>query len=837
MLSGARKRSAWSRNFKTGSRRNVALSILGQAPFRMSFICFFMAFLLSRGSLLGFIWPFGLAYYAVAVAYWPHFALISTLGVFLGKLSLGSMTNALGALPQLFLIWFAMTRALPDKRGSRLIPLVVMLIGSAAGTLMHAFMGTLDVGLIPTLFESFIAACLSFPLSFFVPKIPSLGYAQGLGWHEKIGMTVLATGMIIGMGTLTLWGISLAGVTAGAVVILGSAKGGVGGGTISGVIMGTALSLSNAVPFPLTSAFAVGGLISGIFSSYGKLIMVLAFFLGAGIFSHQVPNATAVLPFIWGLAISSILFVVTPKRWLWLIPGFEKELSPRRSADVSIYRDNRSITIASRKLDQVKSIFDELARDLAAVPDLSGISDRALLVSLLNDISRLACHRCGAYLTCWRDNFHRTYRNLVDLLALAELKGVLSPMDARESTGSWCHQSDRISQAVASCLESWRMKMRSRGFQQERKIISLQLKGISEIMQGLVSELETAAYFDAARESALRKELKGVGLPVRAISVTRHFGRYFEIVVNMDKCGGVAECRRALLPVLKNILGEDLSVSQTSCGWASGRPSCELRIIPSVRLKVQAIQVRQPKPGSSVCGDTSYIAELPDGRVLMIISDGMGSGQDAAIQSRAAVTMLRRLIEAGFGHEFAAKTTNSLLLLRSPGETFATVDLAVIDLYTGEAEFIKIGSCPSYIRRRRGVDVIKSQSLPAGVLNSVDVEKSATRLRPGDLLIMASDGIGDPRILGSDREGTIARILRKVPPDDPHATARALMDKLSKGRERGFTDDITLIVAKISLRSERQRPSSGKNELRVAGSENQPHDTPFESYSQVGWFA
>jgi stage II sporulation protein E len=69
--------------------------------------------------------------------------------------------------------------------------------------------------------------------------------------------------------------------------------------------------------------------------------------------------------------------------------------------------------------------------------------------------------------------------------------------------------------------------------------------------------------------------------------------------------------------------------------------------------------------------------------------------------------MLERLLEAGFDDEFAVKTANLILLLRSPGESFATLDVATMDMVTGEVQFIKAGSPPSFIKRGRQVKVIR----------------------------------------------------------------------------------------------------------------------------------
>ncbi len=124
-----------------------------------------------------------------------------------------------------------------------------------------------------------------------------------------------------------------------------------------------------------------------------------------------------------------------------------------------------------------------------------------------------------------------------------------------------------------------------------------------------------------------------------------------------------------------------------------------------------------------------------------MISDGMGDGPLARQESRTAVTLLEQMLRAGFDKDVTVHTINAVLALRSQGEAFATVDMALLDLYTGQAELIKIGASASYHRRGDKVDVIRATTLPAGILANIEVDTQKLALTSGDILVMLSDGV------------------------------------------------------------------------------------------------
>lgn len=206
-------------------------------------------------------------------------------------------------------------------------------------------------------------------------------------------------------------------------------------------------------------------------------------------------------------------------------------------------------------------------------------------------------------------------------------------------------------------------------------------------------------------------------------------------------------------------------------------------------------QSQLAKDGKSVCGDTGGSILLDDGRQLLMISDGMGSGEEAAAESSAAISLISRLLEAGFSQETAINMLNSVLSLRGNAEQFVTMDICVLDLYDGKVNFIKTGGSASYIKRGGTVKVINGSSLPVGILSSIEQETIHEQVFPGDMIILASDGLLD---MDSQEEGQwLSRVISQAVVNNPQSMAEYLLDKVISISSGKIKDDITVMVAQM----------------------------------------
>ncbi|MDA8213268.1 MAG: SpoIIE family protein phosphatase [Clostridia bacterium] len=219
---------------------------------------------------------------------------------------------------------------------------------------------------------------------------------------------------------------------------------------------------------------------------------------------------------------------------------------------------------------------------------------------------------------------------------------------------------------------------------------------------------------------------------------------------------------------------------------------------PELPLGVELGIARVAKDGAMISGDSQAAFFLRKGKYVVALSDGMGAGPEAAEESRATVSLLTRLLETGFQEDLAVKTVNSALMLRAQEDSFATLDLTVIDLHHGDTDFIKIGAAASFIKRGENIGIIKSTSLPIGILQQMEADVIRQELQPGDIIVMMTDGLLESAEDRVDKEQWIVDVLAGCRTGDPQNLADYLLNRGRQNAGNSVPDDMSVIVIKIT---------------------------------------
>lgn len=203
------------------------------------------------------------------------------------------------------------------------------------------------------------------------------------------------------------------------------------------------------------------------------------------------------------------------------------------------------------------------------------------------------------------------------------------------------------------------------------------------------------------------------------------------------------------------------------------------------------------KNGSTISGDNFIHEKLHDGKYMFAISDGMGSGEKANKSSKTVINMLSRLLTTGFDKEVSIGLINSSVNLNSNSETYATLDISILDLKNGNAEFVKNGACPTFIKNGKQVEVIKSVSLPAGILDNIDLVVYEKELHDKDFIVMCSDGILESNKELANKEIWIKELLEGIETDDVQKISDIIMQEALDNNAGIAKDDMTVLVARI----------------------------------------
>lgn len=308
--------------------------------------------------------------------------------------------------------------------------------------------------------------------------------------------------------------------------------------------------------------------------------------------------------------------------------------------------------------------------------------------------------------------------------------------------------------------------------------------------------------FGLFEEVERRKNLKAADLPVEW---RRHCGRIKEMLIGVQFIieqeqnheawrKRLALNQEALSNQFKNVsqvIGQFAKELHVRHNWEEDKSSGLARR----RRNFLDVGVASfSKKGNGISGDNyASLAYAPNAHAF-ILCDGMGVGEGAAKLSATALTHLEQLLSTGFEPEGALQALNSILVLRSPEESFVTVDMAVLDLDSDLVKLIKAGASPSYLKQDDHIETLSSSGLPVGILNQIELKVLEVNMGVGDVLIMVTDGIDDTL-----KDGT--EWLKYFLEDLAFKESQELADEIAKearrlSHDQMYDDGVVLVIKK-----------------------------------------
>lgn len=515
------------------------------------------------------------------------------------------------------------------------------------------------------------------------------------------------------------------------------------------------------------------GALAGAFSPFSRYGSALAMFFGVTLISLWTLGMEKTLPYSVCALTAAVVFCAVPEqvRTLLSIP-----------ADAA--REDEARALARQK--------DDLRRDMRALSDVfadlaaSYVHSGPAMPSESEMVAHLRerlCENCPSYSSCWSGGNGTAYRLLCQLLGLA-FSGA-TPGEETElpaEIGRQCRRAAQISRRVGALLSSFEMRRRTE-IKRARltALMSAQFEQARALLQRAGELIGTGGQIDPALAMIGRSALEKEGL--RAEYVYAIGGQTPEI------CARLAYMRNsdAALRRAAHSIGTETGTHYT---YTAG-PQNEVHFTPQPRWQIKTGW--RSVPGHKDCpnGDSRIATRLADGRLLLALSDGMGSGTRAGQESAETLRLITRFLRSGMEPCAAIDAINELMLLRSGEDMFSTVDLCLVDSSGSSAEFIKLGACRSYLMRAGAIVRLEGGRLPLGILEEVRPVRRSVPLSKGDLLVMATDGFES----GDDDEW-IVQILRTVSAQPPQTICDTLMHA-ALSRPRAHIDDTTVLVFRV----------------------------------------
>lgn len=771
-------------------------NILGTLFDKKNAIMLSVAFLLGNAKLMGDIMPFGMAFYASALGFESNRILLA-LAAIMGMIAGGGRSQVFVATAAILISTAINLPFKGNKSKMNLRYAVTAFISVLIPELLIVYLqGFLLYDLLKAILHCFIVFTSVFIFSHAFTLLDDTRKNRLFTNEEVISIAITASLALSSVLNLYIFGFNLKNVICIFIVLIFSYKSGPGVGAAVGVTVGLIVSMSGKVTPLVIGSYAFCGLLAGVFRSLGKVGSSLGFIMGNALLTLYLNGSTEVIIYLKEILLAMAIFILVPEK---LVSGFTNALV----RDIGAGADKRSYSqrikdITVEKLNKFSNAFRELSKTFSEISETKVVADKQDISGLFDRVAESVCKDCSLCLYCWDRNFYNTYQVMFKIIERLDAKGRIEENDIPDYFLDKCERIYDFVKAVNSAYEVFKVDMVwKKKIGESRELISQQLEGLSKVISSLSSEINADISFKAELEDLILFELKNAGLKAKdAIVFENKWGKY-EISIYHKACGGKRECVSSIEKLVSGAVGRKMVKEDFGCCQKTKGNICILKLVEEEAFKVTTGVAKICKYDGLVSGDNHTFLNTGEGKYIVALSDGMGSGQKAAIQSRATMNLLEQFIQSGFDKDTTVKLINSVLVLKSNEDSFSTIDMSVIDLYSGEVEFVKIGAVPTYIKSDERVECVKSASLPVGILSNVELELAHKKVQDGDFIIMMSDGVLDSFYAQGGGEEFLRAYIAGIKSLNPQEIADSILDRAYQNYEGKPADDMMVLVAKI----------------------------------------
>lgn len=743
---------------------------------------FVSGILISRGSVLGSYYPFGISLSASVPGAVITPAVIGTLLGYLFPLRLAVSVRYISTVIAVAAIRWALSDLNKIKKHALYTPSIVFISVFVTGFAINSAEGldARDVSL--SVLEAVVAAVAAY---FFDKSFRILSERKNYALNSKEFMCLsLSFSMVsLSLSGLCVGGISIGRILATVMILISSYIMGITGGAISGISCGVIFSLPSFGFTYLSGAYAFGGMVSGFCSSFGRIGVCMAFLCANTLMSFQAGNTVKMVSGFYETIIAIGIFLVLPaafyKKFKTLSPSFSK-ICDANALKKSVIQKLR---FASASLGSVPECIEKASSEFSSS---NKIDSKSVCVAGAYKI----CGSCGLCGLCWSKNSDDTHRNFDTMTDLILQNRNVTSKDFSSGFLSRCHKTDLL---IENSLKSYHdfcvQNTARRQIGEFKKIMTEQMSGISSLIENISDDISHSCTFDETLALNITNELADLGIEVMGTVCKKDGnGKLFidiecESIISDKFDSKVFEriskiCNKKLSEPTMNILGD----------------LCRIQLCEKKVLAVDFGFSQHSFNNGKYCGDSCTKFEDGEGNFNVIISDGMGTGGSAAAQGAMTSSLMKSFVRSGIDFDSSVKFVNSALLLRPGEENLSTLDAFSVNLFTGEAKFMKAGSPLTFVVHDEEITKIDFESLPIGILSNVSFSSQKLKLCEGDWIIMMSDGVTD---IGDE---WIEEIIKYKKYETAEDLARMIVKNAVLIRCKFHDDDITAAVIKISKR-------------------------------------
>lgn len=611
----------------------------------------------------------------------------------------------------------------------------------------------------------------------------SKGYVFSI--EEKIAMLAVVAIALTVFNKFTISNFSIFNIIIFVLLLVFGYKNNWIAGASAGISIGLLLTIMCNLDIIYVVMFGFAGLISGLLNKIGKIGIIIAFMIGSIYIFYCTSGFNDIAVRISELMIASISLLFMPKALELKIENlFNKNNSLEKSYDNML----DAASDVRNKIGAMSDVFDSLSDIMIEESTEDKKETRDVIKQYITNYFSTNCIDCENISKC--NNNERLYIS-VDYIA--------SKLENNEKIDKSmididCKENEKIIDDIYEIYNSMKlMRIMKKKENENSKKLSKQYKEVSKLLANVANNIDNKSIVLSKKHDKLRDELKFYGYLVYEDDYKEDDGN-IEYTFITDILNNIDKQKKEIISICSDILEQNMTIKLILN--ISKTEKSKIKLVSTPKYSVNVNIINEQKTGEEVSGDSYLSCELDDLKHLNVITDGEGNGKSAAKASSMVLNMLEKLLDGGFSEQKAINIINSVLKLKSENSNFSTLDALVINLKTAIAQFIKLGSAPTYILSEGKIITINNITIPVGIVKENDYVPIERKLKSNDVIIQISDGVVTDKMNCNNNYFT--ECIKKI---DCNKSAKAISDELYKNVLKNFNnklnDDITIIVTKI----------------------------------------
>ncbi|MBU5334283.1 stage II sporulation protein E [Anaerocolumna aminovalerica] len=610
---------------------------------------------------------------------------------------------------------------------------------------------------------------------------------QALDNEQIISIAVILAAFIYGIPNVGVLDFSLTLTAALFSILLIGYKYGAGYGAIAGAACGIILALKDG-QINQIGLMCMLGIIAGTFRELGRLFTIAVYSVGVFFLSDLYQNYKFDLNSLGALVSTAAIFLLMPKSLLLKI-----DLARDESQEDVFVKQNIQ-NIARGKLKDFSSSFHNLSDTFTSITEKKGKLSKKDKSELFDELTEQLCKDCTNCDTCWKNNFYETYQGAHHIMEEVDKNGTIAVSEVPVDFAGRCIQLERYVVEARRVLEVAKLNLAwNNRLAESREAIAGQLNEVANIIDDFSMDLYKTSDTSEGMQKRIIYQLKEYHIIVSRMAILEKRNNKQEIFMIARTEKGRCITTKEAAQLVGDAFGKRMRPAD-GCKNVLTKEFETFVFVEDADYKVFTGMAKMTKDGGRISGDNFSFLYPDSGMVVMTLADGMGTGETAFEESEYVVDLLEQFIEAGFRKESAINLINSILVLKAEEQSFSTIDMTVINLFTGVCDIIKIGASTTFIKRSKEVETINSNTLPVGVINHMDYETISRKLSDGDFVVMVTDGVIDC-IPGEEKEQFLEEFISELRMNNPQEIANAVLNQALELNGWVPKDDMTVLAA------------------------------------------